>query len=91
MICNLLLKTVQLTGYTVAGEVYTKDRSTKYADRTVAYTNRSSGIVDVSLSDDQTTTFTPNLLFYDFKLTQPNGKENVYIRGALYILEGYAS
>ena len=81
---------INLTGYTVAGEVYTKDRSTKYADWTIAYTDRSNGIVDVSLSDDQTTTFTPNLLFYDFKLTQPNAKENVYIRGALYILEGYA-
>ena len=54
---------VNLTGYTVAGEVYNKDRSTKYADWTVAYTDRSNGIVDVSLTDDQTTTFTPNQLF----------------------------
>tara|TARA_R100000734_G_C3269069_1_gene65512 strand:- start:132 stop:473 length:342 start_codon:yes stop_codon:yes gene_type:complete len=82
---------INLTGYTVTGEVYNKDRSTKYADWTVAYTDRANGIVDVSLSDDQTTTFSPSLLFYDFKYTQPNGKENVYIRGALYILEGYSA
>tara|TARA_R100000329_G_scaffold41807_1_gene38932 strand:+ start:264 stop:605 length:342 start_codon:yes stop_codon:yes gene_type:complete len=82
---------INLTGYTVAGEVYVEDRSTKYADWTVAYTDRANGIVDVSLSDDQTTTFTPNELFYDFKYTQPNGKENVYIRGTLYILEGYTA
>ena len=82
---------VNLTGYTVAGEVYNKDRSTKYADWTVAYTDRSNGIVDLSLSDDQTTTFTPNLLFYDFKLTQPNGDENVYIRGTLFMLVGYSA
>ena len=82
---------INLTGYTVAGEVYTKDRSTKYADWTVAYTNRSSGIVDVSLSDDHTPTVTPNLLFYDFKFTQPNGEENVYIRGTLFMLVGYTA
>ena len=82
---------VNLTGYTVAGEVYNKDRSTKYADWTVAYTDRANGIVDVSLTDDQTTTFTPNLLFYDFKFTQPNGEENVYIRGTLFMLVGYTA
>tara|TARA_R100001129_G_C5206941_1_gene215536 strand:+ start:14 stop:355 length:342 start_codon:yes stop_codon:yes gene_type:complete len=82
---------INLTGYTVAGEVYNKDRSTKFADWTVAYTDRSNGIVDVSLSDDQTTTFSPNQLFYDFKLTQPNGEENVYIRGTLFMLVGYTA
>ena len=82
---------VNLTGYTVAGEVYNKDRSTKYADWTVAYTNRANGIVDVSLSDDQTTTFTPKILFYDFKYTQPDGREFVYLRGKLFMLEGYTA
>tara|TARA_R100000329_G_scaffold132006_1_gene111455 strand:+ start:2088 stop:2432 length:345 start_codon:yes stop_codon:yes gene_type:complete len=82
---------VNLTGYTVAGEVYNEDRSTKYADWTVAYTNRANGIVDVSLSDDQTTTFTPKILFYDFKYTQPDGREFVYLRGKLFMLEGYTA
>ena len=82
---------INLTGYTVEGEVYNKDRSTKYADWTVAYTNRANGIVDVSLSDDQTTTFTPEIVHYDFKYTSPNGKENVYLRGKLFMLEGYTS
>ena len=82
---------INLQGYTVAGEVYNEDRSTKYADWTVAYTDRPNGVVDVSLSDDQTTTFTPNEVFYDFKYTQPNGKENVYIRGTLFMLVGYTA
>ena len=42
---------INLTGYTVAAQVYDESRSTKYADWTVAYTNRSGGIVDISLSD----------------------------------------
>lgn len=82
---------VNLTGYTVAGEVYNEDRSTKYADWTVAYTNRANGIVDVSLTDVQTTTFTPKILFYDFKYTQPDGIEFVYLRGKLFMLEGYTA
>ena len=82
---------INLTGYTVAGEVYDKDRSTKYADWTVDYTDRANGIIDVSLTDDQTTTFTPDLLYYDFKRTQPNAKENVYIRGTLFMLVGYTA
>ncbi len=82
---------INLTGYTVAGEVYDESRSTKYADWTIAYTNRANGIVDVSLSDDQTTTFTPDIVFYDFKYTQPDGTENVYLRGKLFMLEGYTA
>tara|TARA_R100001163_G_C4936824_1_gene110360 strand:+ start:11 stop:352 length:342 start_codon:yes stop_codon:yes gene_type:complete len=82
---------INLTGYTVAGEVYDESRSTKYADWNVAYTNRSNGIVDVDLTDVQTTTFTPNELFYDFKLTSPDTRENVYIRGTLFIKEGYTA
>lgn len=82
---------VNLTGYTVAGEVYNKERTTKYADWTIAYTNRPNGIVDVSLSDDQTTTFSPEVLHYDFKYIQPDGKEFVYLRGKLFMLEGYTA
>ena len=82
---------VNLTGYTVTGEVYNEDRSTKFADWNVTYTSRSGGVVDIDLTDDQTTNFTPNILFYDIKLTQPNAKEFVYLRGKLFMLEGYTS
>ncbi|BAQ92447.1 phage tail protein [uncultured Mediterranean phage uvMED] len=82
---------VNLSGYTVAGEVYNEGRTTKYADWNIAYTNRSNGIIDVDLTDAQTTTFTPNFVFYDFKYTQPNGKEFVYLRGKLFMLEGYTA
>ena len=82
---------INLTGYTVAGEVYNEDRTTKYADIGVAYTNRPNGIVDISLTDTQTATFSPDFVNYDIKLTQPNGKENVYIRGRFFVLEGYAA
>tara|TARA_B100001093_G_scaffold142651_1_gene135090 strand:- start:185 stop:529 length:345 start_codon:yes stop_codon:yes gene_type:complete len=82
---------VNLTGYTVAGEVYDVGRTKKYADWNITYTNRSGGIVDIDLTDEQTTTFTKDSLSYDIKLTQPNGKEFVYLRGKLNMLEGYTA
>ena len=82
---------INLTGYTVAAQVYDESRSTKYADWTVAYTNRSGGIVDISLSDTDTATFTPSILFYDVLLTEPGGSKNYYLEGKLFISEGYTA
>ena len=82
---------INLTGYTVAAQVYDESRSTKYADWTVAYTNRSGGIVDISLTDTQTATFTPSILFYDVLLTEPDGDKYYYLEGTLYISEGYTA
>ena len=82
---------INLTGYTVAAQVYNEDRSTKFADWTVAYTDRSNGIVDISLSDTDTTNFTPSILFYDVLLTEPGGSKNYYLEGKLFISEGYTA
>jgi len=85
---------LNLTGFTVDAEVYsiTSDgfRDTKYADWSITYTNRSTGIVDIALTDTQTTTFNKHELKYDVQLTQPNGDKFQYIRGTLYINEGYS-
>ena len=82
---------IDLTGYTVAAQVWEQTRTTKYADWTVAYTNRSSGIVDISLTDTQTATFSPSILFYDVLLTEPGGLKNYYLEGKLFISEGYTA
>ena len=82
---------INLTGYTVAAQVYDESRSTKYADWTVAYTNRTGGIVDISLTDTQTATFTPSILFYDVLLTEPSGSKNYYLEGKLFVSEGYTA
>ena len=68
---------INLTGYTVAAQVYDESRSTKYADWTVAYTDRTNGIIDISLTDTQTATFTPSILFYDVLLTEPGGSKTI--------------
>ena len=64
---------INLTGFTVAAQVWDEPRSNKYADFAVTYTNRSTGTVDIALTDTQTETFTPEVLKYDVALTNTDG------------------
>ena len=82
---------INLTGFTVAAQVYDDSRSTKYADFTVAYTNRTGGIVDISLSDSDTANFTPEILKYDVLLTDGSGNKEYYLEGTLFISQGYTA
>ncbi len=82
---------IDLTGYTVASSVYDESRSNLYGSFTVTYTNRASGIVDISLSDADTTNFTPDILKYDVLLTDGSGNKEYYLEGTLFISEGYTA
>ena len=82
---------IDLTGYTVAAQVYDESRSTKYADWAITYTDRANGIIDMNLSDTDTATFTPNVLKYDVLLTEPSGSKNYYLEGTLFVSEGYTA
>jgi len=82
---------INLTGFTVAAQVYDDSRTTKYADFTVTYTNRAGGIVDISLSDTDTANFTPEILKYDVLLTDGLGNKEYYLEGTLFISEGYTA
>ena len=82
---------INLTGFTVAAQVYDDPRTIKFADFTVTYTNRVSGIVDIKLSDTDTANFTPNVLKYDVLLTDGSGNKEYYLEGTLFISEGYTA
>ena len=82
---------INLTGYTVAAQVWDESRSNKYADFAVAYTNRATGTVNISLTDTQTATFSPNVLEYDVLLTNPAGLKEYYLQGKIYVSEGYTA
>ena len=66
---------IDLTGYTVEAQVWEETRTTKYADFTTTYTDRSAGSVSIALTDTQTATFTPDILKYDVLLTAPSGSK----------------
>ena len=82
---------INLTGYTVAAQVWDKKRITKYADFSVSYTNRASGEVDILLTDTQTATFSIDSLKYDVLLTNPSGLKEYYLEGIITVSEGYTA
>jgi hypothetical protein len=81
---------INLTGWTVAAQVWNQDRSTKYADFTVTYTNRATGTIAIALTDDQTATL-PNEAYYDVLLTNPSGLKEYYLEGFISVSEGYTA
>nr|BAR30987.1 phage tail protein [uncultured Mediterranean phage uvMED]BAR30996.1 phage tail protein [uncultured Mediterranean phage uvMED] len=82
---------INLTGFTVEAQVWEETRTTKYADWTVTYTNRSTGTIDIALTDVQTATFSPDLLKYDVLLTNPSGLKEYYLEGNIFVSEGYTA
>ena len=82
---------INLTGFTVVAQVWEETRSTKFADFTTTYTDRSAGSVSISLTDVQTSTFTLDVLKYDVLLVDGSGNKEYYLEGTIFVSEGYTS
>ena len=81
---------IDLTGWTAAAQVWDQGRTTKYADFAIAYTNRATGTIAISLGSNQTAGF-PNEARYDVLLTNPSGLKEYYLEGIVYVSEGYTA
>lgn len=81
---------INLTGWTVAAQVWNQGRTKKYADFTVTYTNRATGTINIALTNVQTELF-PSEAYYDVLLTNPSGLKEYYLEGVVYIFEGYTA
>ena len=81
---------INLTGYTAYAQVWDEGRTIKYADFSVAYTDRTNGQITLSLTDTQTTTF-PNELRYDVLLEDSGGTREYYLEGIIFVSQGYTS
>ena len=82
---------INLTGFTIAAQVWDESRSNKYADWAVTYTNRTAGTADIALTDTQTATFSPASLRYDVLLTDGSGLKEYYLKGTIFVAEGYTT
>ena len=82
---------INLTGFTVVAQVWEETRTTKYADFSVTYTDRTAGSVSISLTDVQTATFTPEGLKYDVLIVDGSGNNEYYLEGTIFVSEGYTS
>jgi hypothetical protein len=83
-------KPVNITGWTVAAQIWDKLRTTKYADFTVTYTDSTTGLVKIALTDTQTTPL-PDTCYYDVLLTDTTGRKEYYLEGVFYVSEGYTT
>lgn len=81
---------INLTSWTAYSQVWNRDRSTKYADFAVTYTNRANGQIAIALTDTQTTSF-PDECYYDVLLENPSGLREYYLEGTVYVSEGYTA
>ena len=81
---------IDITGWTAYAQVWDAARSVKYADFSVAYTNRVQGIIKITLTDVQTAAF-PNEAYYDVLLEDTAGLRNYYLEGIVYVSEGYTA
>jgi hypothetical protein len=81
---------MDLTGWTVASQIWNLNRTTQYATFAVNYVDRVNGKVTLSLTSDQTATL-PDKCYYDVLLTSPSNRKEYYLEGALYVLEGYTT
>jgi hypothetical protein len=81
---------INLTGWTVAAQVWDQGRTTKFADFTVTYTNLVTGTVAISLTYTQTAAF-PSEAYYDVLLTNPSGLKEYYLEGIIFVSQGYTA
>lgn len=81
---------INITGWTIYAQVWNYDRTTKYADFTVTYTDRATGLVAIILTDTQTATL-PDECYYDVLLENPSGLREYYLKGTMYVSEGYTA
>ncbi|ADD94742.1 hypothetical protein [uncultured phage MedDCM-OCT-S09-C299] len=81
---------INLTGYTAYAQVWNEGRTTKYADFSVAYTNRTNGQITIGLTDTQTATFIDELR-YDVLLQDGSGNREYYLEGVITVSQGYTA
>ncbi len=82
---------INLTGYTIYAQCWDEGRNIKYGDFAVTYTNRSTGTIDIALTDVQTATFLADKLSYDVLLENASGLREYYLEGVITMSEGYTT
>ena len=82
---------VNLTGYSIASQIWDSGRTAKAADATCAITSAANGTWTWTVTDTQTTTFTADEYKYDVLLTNGSGLKEYWIEGTIYMDEGYTA
>ena len=79
---------VNLTGYTIAGQVRKSYSSSTAVDFTAAVTNASNGTVTISLSSTQTNNMKAGRYLYDVEMTSTGGTITRILEGQIEVMAG---
>lgn len=82
---------LNLTGYTLASQVWDKERTSKAADASITVTNTTGGLFTWKVTDTQTATFTANEYKYDILLTDGSGDKQYWVEGTIFMSQGYTA
>ena len=82
---------INLTGYSLASQVWDSGRSSKAADATMTITNASGGLFSWKLTDTQTAPLTAGEYKYDILFTDGSGNKEFWVEGTIYMDEGYTA
>ena len=80
---------LNLTGYTIDCQFWTKDRTKKHCDVTTTISNAANGEMTLSLTDTQTSLL-PEVSYYDVRLTTGT-TSNYWLYGTVTTSEGYTA
>ena len=80
-----------LTGKTILSQIWNESRTTKLADATITVTSAAGGNVTWKVTDTQTATMTDNIYKYDILKIEANGDREYFIKGTIYMKEGYTA
>jgi len=79
---------LNLSGYTIAAQIWDETRTTKYADFTVVNEDLAAGRIKLTLSSANTRTL-PADAWYDVLFIPPGGGATYFMEGIVYAKEGY--
>lgn len=82
---------IDLTGWTIASEIWNAGKTVKYATFSVDNTNASTGTIVLSLTAIQTSGLPIGEVYYDVLLTNPGGRKEYYLKGKFYVQQGYTT
>lgn len=79
---------LNMTGYTVAAQVWSAGRSSKIADLTFAWVAQTTGQFKLSLTAAETALIGPDGV-WDVLVTNPDGTKDYWLRGSVSTEIGY--
>lgn len=81
---------IDLTGCIAVSQIWNKDKTIKYADFEITFTDRLNGMLRRSLTRTVTASL-PDEAFQDLLITNAANVSQYYLEGLAYISEGYST